>query len=243
MREIDEAVRQDDTVRFFQKYGITLGVLIAFVLAALLAWWWWDSSRTAQYETQSETLITALDDIDARNFDEAAETVDPLLEEGTIGARTSARFLQAANALEGGETTRAVELYAAIANDPETPDPLRDLAQVRQVATQFDTLEPEEVLARLGKLAVPGNAFFGSAGELVALAQLEAGNTREAGTLFKAIAQDETLPETLRNRSRQMAGLLGVDAIEDVEDLLDDQSSGLPVQSQGPPAPAPRPQQ
>ncbi len=233
MREIDEAVRQDDAARFFQKYGVTLGIIIAFVLAALLAWWWWDSSREAEFEAQSETLISGLDAIDARNFEQAGETVDPLIADGTAGARTSARFLQAATALENGETARAGELYAVIANDPDAPEPLRNLALVRQVSAQFDTLDPEQVITRLGDLAVPGNAFFGSAGELVAIAHLEAGNEEEAGTLFATIAKDETQPETLRSRARQMAGLLGVDAIVDVEQLLEREGVSAPASSAG----------
>ncbi|MGB3808421.1 MAG: tetratricopeptide repeat protein [Erythrobacter sp.] len=233
MREIDDAVRQDDATRFLQKYGVTLGVVIAFALAAMLAYWWYDSSVEAEYESQSETLIQALDNVGGRDFERASETVDPLLADGTSGARTSARFLQAAAAIEQGETARASELFATIVNDPDTPEPLRDLALVRQVSVQFDTLEPGEVISRLEGLAIPGNDFFGSAGELVAIAHLEAGNRREAGTLFAAIAKDEELPETLRSRARQMAGLLGVDAIEDVEQLLEQQQVAAPTVPQG----------
>ena len=36
------------------------------------------------------------------------------------------------------------------------------------------------------------------------------------------IAKDEEVPESLRSRARQMAGLLGVDAIEDVDQVLDE---------------------
>ena len=35
MREIDEAVRQDDTKEFFQKYGVPLGLAISLLLASL----------------------------------------------------------------------------------------------------------------------------------------------------------------------------------------------------------------
>jgi len=84
-------------------------------------------------------------------------------------------------------------------------------------------LKPADVIARIGDLAKPGNAYFGAAGEMVAMAQLEAGNRAEAGKLFAAMAKDEELPETLRSRSRQMAGLLGVDAIVDVKKLLEDE--------------------
>ena len=223
MREIDEAERQDDALEFFQKYGVTLGVTISVLLAGMFGYWWWDSTNEATLERQSETIVSALDSVDIEDFAGASDKVAPLIEEGTPGARTSARFLQAAAALEQDEPARAVELYAAVAADEEAPQPLRDLALIREVSTNFDDREPADVIAKLQDLAVPGNAFFGSAGELVAIAHLEAGNRDEAGMLFAEIARDEAQPETLRSRARQMAGLLGVDAIDDVEQLLEDE--------------------
>jgi hypothetical protein len=84
-------------------------------------------------------------------------------------------------------------------------------------------MKPADVIAQLGPLAKPGSAWFGSAGELVAMAHLESGNRAEAGKLFADIAKDEDQPETLRSRARQMAGLMGVDAVVDVDKLLKDQ--------------------
>ena len=37
----------------------------------------------------------------------------------------------------------------------------------------------------------------------------------EAGQLFAAIARDKKVPDTLRSRAQQMAGSLGVDAVQD----------------------------
>ena len=223
MREIDEAVRQDDAAEFFQKYGAALGGAFAVLLIGMLGFWWWDSTNEAKLESQSEAIISALDSVDALDFAGADEKVEPLIDEGSIGARTVARFLQASNALEQGETDRAVELYAAIVADPEAPGPLRDLALIREVSANFDEREPADIISRLEAMAVPDHAFFGSAGELVAIAHLEAGNRDEAGALFASMARDENLPETLRARARQMAGLLGVDAIDDVEQLLEEE--------------------
>jgi hypothetical protein len=225
MREIDEAVRQDDTVEFFQKYGTALGSAVALILVGMFGYWWWDSTSEAALEAESETVISALDSVEARDFASVDEKVAGLVDEGSIGARTMSRFLQAGAALEQGESDRAVELYAAVVADTEAPQALRDLALIREVSTNFDDRAPEDVIAKLEGLAVPGNAYFGSAGELVAIAHLEAGNREEAGALFSAISQDEELPRTLRNRTRQMAGLLGVDAIEDVEELLAEQGT------------------
>ncbi|WP_298302360.1 tetratricopeptide repeat protein [uncultured Erythrobacter sp.] len=225
MREIDEAVRQDDTVQFFQKYGVALGSGVALILAGMFGYWWWDSTSEAALEAESEVFVSALDSVEATDFAGAEEKVAELVDEGSIGARTVSRFLQAGAALEQGESDRAVELYAAVAADTDAPQALRDLALIREVSTNFDDREPQDVISKLEGLAVPGNAYFGSAGELVAIAHLEAGNREEAGALFSAISQDEAMPDTLRNRTRQMAGLLGVDAIEDVEELLEQQGT------------------
>ncbi|QFT77289.1 tetratricopeptide repeat protein [Erythrobacter sp. THAF29] len=223
MREIDEAVRQDDTAEFFKKYGVALGGGLALLLAAFGGYLIWDSYNEGKLEEQSEVLVRALDQSQAGDFAAASETAETLLESGEAGPRTSARFLQAAAALEQENTAKAVEMYAMIAADEDAPPALRDLARIREVATNFDDRDPADVIAKLEGLAVPGNAFFGSAGELVAIAHLEAGDRAQAGALFAAIAKDEEVPETLRSRARQMAGLLGVDAIEDVDQLLEDE--------------------
>ena len=77
-----------------------------------------------------------------------------------------------------------------------------------------------ETLVQPGDLAVPGKPWFGPAGELLGLAYLKQGNEKLAGPLFASIARDKDAPETLRRRARQMAGVLGVDAIDDPEKLL-----------------------
>lgn len=222
IREIDEAVRQDDTVQFLRRYGVALGVVIAAIVLGLGGYLIWNSQREGALEAESEALVSALDYARAEDYRSVDERVAPLLDSDTSGIRTSARFLKANAALEQGDTTVAVELFAQIADDEDAPGALRDLARVREVAANFDQREPADIVARLKDIAVPGNPLFGSAGELTAIAQLEAGNRDAAGALFAAIAKDEELPESLRARARQMAGLLGVDAIEDVEQLIEE---------------------
>ena len=223
MREIDEAVRQDDTAQFFKKFGVPLSGALALGLAAFGGYLAWDYNQEKTLEAQSERLVTALDYTEAGDFAQAEAAAAELFDAEQAGTRTAARFLQAGAALEQGNTAKAVELYAAVAADENAPPALRDLALIREVTTNFDDREPAEIIEKLKRLAVPGNAFFGSAAEMTAIAHLEAGNREAAGTLFGEIAKDEDQPETLRSRARQMAGLLGVDAIVDVEQLLEDE--------------------
>ena len=66
-------------------------------------------------------------------------------------------------------------------------------------------------------LAVAGDPWFGSAGEMTAIAYMKMSKPDLAGPIFAAMAKDKTVPQTIRSRARQMAGLLGIDAIEAIE--------------------------
>lgn len=224
IREIDEAVREDALFQFMRDHGLKVLGVIGLGIAGLGGYLVWDHFAEQKLEQQSETLIAALDAAAARDSKSAADKVAPLVAEGNSdGARAAARFLQAGAALEAGDTAKASGLYRAIADDASAPAALRDLARIRQVSLDYDKMKPADVIARLSGIAKPGNPYFGSAGELVAMAHAEAGNRAEAGKIFAAIAKDETQAETLRSRARQMAGLMGVDAIIDVKKLLKDE--------------------
>jgi hypothetical protein len=105
----------------------------------------------------------------------------------------------------------AIPGYARIAADDSLPKPYRDIATIRGTALDFDAMKPELVISRLEPLARKGEPWFGSAGELTALAMLKQGRRAEAAKLFLAIASDATVPDTLRGRAAQVAATLGAD--------------------------------
>ncbi|WP_067790500.1 tetratricopeptide repeat protein [Paraurantiacibacter namhicola] len=221
LREVDDAVRQDDAAQFAQKYGkIVIGVLVAGLLA-FAGFLYWQGQNEGAMEGNSEALIGALDELEAGNLATAKSELAALAD-GAPGPAAAAAMLQAGIAAQDGQPAQAAEMFAAVAADPETPKPLADLALIRSVAANYDAMDKAEVVTKLKPLAVPGNAYFGSAGELVAMAYLEQGKEDLAGPLFAQIAQDETVPASLRARARQMAGVLGYDAVEDVDSTLEE---------------------
>lgn len=227
IREIDEAVREDALMAFMRNHGVKVLGAVSLGVAALGGWLVWDHFAQQKLEQQSETLVTALDLAAQNDFESAAKGVEGLLADGnSAGAQAAARFIQAGAAIEAKDNAKASALYKAIAADTAAPPALRDLAKIRDVALNYDTMKPADVIAQLSPLAQAGSPWFGPAGELVAMAQIEAGNRAAAGKLFAEIAKDENQPEGLRSRARQMAGLLGVDAVVDVNQLLKDQGVG-----------------
>jgi hypothetical protein len=60
----------------------------------------------------------------------------------------------------------------------------------------------------LKPLAVPGNAWFGSAGEMSALAYARMDKPALAAKMFEDMAKDEQVPESIKARAKAMASSL-----------------------------------
>lgn len=237
LREVDDAVRKEQLDSAVQSYGWSIAGALALGLAGFGGWLYWSDRREGQIEQRSERLVSAFDRLEAGQIGQAGEDLLALSEEGSSATAISAKLARAGIALRDNRQAEAIELYESIAGDEDAPKPHRDLATIRAVAIQFDKLDPQKVIDRLKPLATPGNPWFGSAGELVAMAYMKQGKDELAGPLFAAIAKDEAVPQTLRSRTRQLAGLLGYDAVVDVDQTLAElrEAEGTP----GAPARAP----
>jgi hypothetical protein len=215
LREVDEALRQDEMTSAVKRYGLAIGTAVGVGLLALAGYLWWDGHTKQQAGERGEQMTLALDRIDGNQIAVGDALLIPLSKNPADGTRATAQLMRAGIALQQGRTDEAEKTYATVAADTGVPQPLRDLATVRKVAAGFDTLPPQQVVDQLKSFAIPGNPWFGSAGEMVGMAYLKLGKNDLAGPLFAAISKDKTVPESLRNRTRQLAGLLGVDAVED----------------------------
>jgi len=212
LREVDENLRRDQAQAFAKRYATMIGGAVLLLLAAIGGWLYWQDRQSKLAAADSETLSMALTDIEAKRTATVGPTLDTLANSPSEGIATEARLAQAAVALSGGNRASAIAIYRSVADDTGLAPPFRDLASLRLVSLEFDTIKPEAVIARLEPLAKPGNPWFGSAGELTAMAMLKQGRKAEAGRLFAAIAADNQVPDTIRSRAVQIAGTLGVDA-------------------------------
>ncbi|RJY08025.1 tetratricopeptide repeat protein [Aurantiacibacter aquimixticola] len=219
MREVDEAVRQDQATTFAKKYGVPLGIAIVLLLAAFGGYLFWQNQTESRLQGQSEGLVQALDELEAGNAG-IADTELSALTDGDDGAAAMATMMRAGIAAERGQADEAATLFNAVADNGELPAEIRDIAAIRAVTAQYDDLQPQAVIDRLGPLAQPDNPYYGSAGELVAHAYLALGQRDQAGPLLVAISKNENVPQSIRSRTRQLAGSIGFDAIEDVDAAL-----------------------
>ncbi|EQB09150.1 hypothetical protein L288_06435 [Sphingobium quisquiliarum P25] len=213
MREVDEAVRQDQLLSFWQRFGRWIVIAVVVGLAAFAGWLYWQHHSKTQSQAVSEEMdkvITAA----AGGGTPDAKQLEALTNASQPGFRASALLVKAGVASQKGDAKAAIAAYKAMVADSKLDKPYRDLALIRQTALEFEALKPQQVVDRLKPLAVEGAPWFGSAGEMVAIAYMKMRKPDLAGPMFAAMAKDDSVPQSIRSRARQMAGLLGVDAVE-----------------------------
>ncbi len=217
-REVDEELRRDQMKTYWERFGKLVIAGVVLLLALIGGFIWWQNQKEVKAGERSQTLVAAFDDVAAGRRAAALPKLDELAKSGSDGHRAAALITKADVAIESGDLKGAAATFKQIADDGGLAQPYRDLALVRMTAVELDTLPPQAVIDRLKGLAVAGNPWFGSAGEMVALSYLKLNKPQQAAGIFAAMAKDKKLPDTLRSRASQMAGSLGVDAVQDTAD-------------------------
>ncbi len=186
LREVDEELRRDQLASMWTRYGRWLIVAIIAGLAAFGGFLYWEYHRGEVAGAQGEKLQTVYDDLAARKIGTAEKELVELAGSDVAGYRAMALFTQADLLLQKEDLKGAAAKFAAVAGDASIGQPLRDLALIRQTSAEFDSLKPDVVVNRLRPLAVKGNPWFGSAGELVGVGLSPDEQARSRGTALRA---------------------------------------------------------
>jgi hypothetical protein len=214
-REVDEELRRAQLTGFMHRYGRWIGLAILVALVLVGGFLWWEYRQESRAGEQAEEFSAILDDLEAGQTSGADKKLDELATSGTEGYRAAALLTKADLAIEAGDDAGATALFKRVAENDDLAQPYRDLALIRQTALEYDKLAPAAVVQRLKPLAVKGNPWFGSAGEMVAIAYIRQRKPELAAPIFAEMAKDEQVPRSIRSRATQMAGALGIDAVQD----------------------------
>lgn len=233
LREVDDAVRQDRLLSLWHRYG---RLLIAAIIAGLVTfggYLFWQQRQVENSGVVAEKADKMLE-VAAGGGVPDAKLLAELSDASQPGYRASAALTKAAMAVQKGDLKLGAKLYGDIAANESLAQPYRDLALVRQVALAFDTMKPQDVVDRLKPLAIDGEPWFGSAGEMTAIAYMKMGKLDLAGATYAAIAKAKGVPPTIGSRARQMAGLLGVDAVGSLTETENPGTENAGAENPGP---------
>ena len=225
IREVDDEYRRDRMLSFWRRFGVGIATAVLAVVLLAGGFIYWQNSRHEQAGAQGEQLQDAYDALGVEQPAKATKPLTDLATSGRDGYRALALMTEADILLQKDDLKGAAAKFAAIANDEGSAKPFRDLALIRQTSAEFETLKPQVVIERMRPLAVTGNPWFGSAGEMMAIAEVRQNRADLAAALFDKIANDATVPQTIRQRAVQMAATLQADGGTDAASASKDQNT------------------
>lgn len=213
IREVDENLRRDQAEAVFKRYGTWIIAAAVLLLVAAGGFLFWKNQQVEQAAVNSEQFAAILTEVgEGKSSDDIARRLDVLASESNGSMSGTARLTRAALALQKSDRATAIAQYRGLMDDGDVPQTVRDTAAIRLTQLEFDSLQPKQVIERLAPLAVKDSAWYGSAGELTALALIKANRRREAASLLTGIAADKNVPASLRARAEQLAAGLSIPA-------------------------------
>ncbi len=214
IREVDDEVRREQAQKLARRYGVIVAVIVVLALLAFGGTLWWRAHQATLAGERGDQFVAAMASLSAGKEDDARKQLDTLAGTGTKGYAPLARMLEADMLVRDRKESQAADAFLKISQDTSAPQPLRDVALLRATTLQFDTIPPQQVIDRMKPLAVTGNPWFGSAGEMTGLAYLKLNQPKQAGAMFVAMTKDKAVPASLRSRAAQLAADLGLEAVQ-----------------------------
>lgn len=208
VREVDEAVRQEELKRLWDRYGLVIllgAVLIVGGVASYKGWVYWQAQRAANAGARFVGALTLVED--GKSADAIAAFTE-LAADGPAGYRILSRFQMAAAEAKAGRLDKAVTTYDELASSFETDDILKDFARVQAAALLVDTVGLQAMKDRIGALADNVGPWRHSAREYLGLTAYREGNYAEAEDYFTRSLVDPGIPPNMRRRAEMMLALV-----------------------------------
>jgi len=206
-REVDEELRVDRLQALWRRWR---WAVIAVALALVLG-----TATSVGWDAWRERVRQA----DARAFDDAlqseggavatADALAAMAADAATGYRAVARLTAAQLYASAEQPDRSQDMLAAVAADDGVPARYRDLARLYAIAADFDAQSPDAIIAELQPLTGAGEPWRHSARELIAAAQLAAGDEAAARGTLQELVDAADVPSALRGRVRELLAALG----------------------------------
>lgn len=199
--EIEEDLRRERLRRLWDRFGgfiIALVVLIVVGAGGWSGYVYWQNQRA---EEAGNAFLQASVLMEEGKYAEAEAAFNALAQDAPAGYRTIAR-LRAANAAAAQNPAAGIKALDALAADTRVDPLVRDMAALRAALLMVDTASLPEVRSRVeGLISVPSGPVRNSAREVLALAQIRAGESAEANKTAMAIIEDVEATPGLRSRA------------------------------------------
>lgn len=187
VREVDEAVRQEQLKKLWNKYGLIVVIAAIAIIVGVAGYRGWEYWKTRQAADAGARFTGALQLLEEGQTQDGLAALQELAQGGPSGYQVLSRFKLAAADVDAGDRAKAVAAYEALAKDSSVSPILQGYATIRAATLRVDEADKAEMTTRVGALASGNGPWRHSARELLGLAAYKAGDAAEAEKYFSEI--------------------------------------------------------
>lgn len=207
LREVNEAVRQEELKRFWNRYGLFIMAGAVIIIAGVAGYKGWNYWQAKQAQSTGSRFIGALILEEDGKPQDAKSAFEDIAANGPQGYRVLSRFQLAAAEAKDGDRKKAVEAYEALAADSSLGAMLQDYAKIRAATLLVDDAPFDDMKKRVDALAEGDGPWRNSARELLGLSAYRNNNVSEAERYFQRIMVDPEATQNMRRRAQMMLAL------------------------------------
>lgn len=205
-REVDEDLRREKAEALWKKYGSYVLIVVLAIVLGTAGRVGWKNYREAQLAETATRYQAVLEQAARDPGNAAAQALQAAQGELGEGYGRLSQLHQAAELSRAGDLAGAIAVYDRLAasNDPT----LAGLASLLAGAKLIEAGERDQARGRLTSLVDARSPWRFTAGELLAVIDLEEGKREAARDKYQALSEDAEAPANLRARAAQMVRIL-----------------------------------
>lgn len=203
--EVTEEVRRDHLFQLMRKYG-WIAVAIVLLIVGSAAYIEWQKSRDAKAAQAAGDAILAA--VESNQADQRVADLQKIVVVSPEG-QAVVSLITANEAINAGDTETALKALNALATDASLPLEMQQLASLRALMAQHESLSIDERKAGYQALSSPGAPYRLLAEEQLALIAIEEGQISNALERLEVIRADAETSQGLRGRATELIVALG----------------------------------
>jgi hypothetical protein len=209
IREVDEAVRQDQWLKLWKRYGNYVAAAALAVVIGTVAGAGWRAWQANERLEEARRYAAAQQLLREDKPAEAAAAFAALAEDAGSGYRVLARLRAAEAQAAAGDPAAATATLEQLATNDDADPVYRSLGELLAAQRAFAEAQPTAVVSELEPLVGINDPWRYSALELRALAQMQSGDTVGARQTLDDLLADPMTPPQLGRRAAELLAFLG----------------------------------
>ena len=209
-KEVSEELRAERTLTALKRYGGLLFTVGILMVAAVAGYQYWQSTIQDKQVESSRQYSNAVSLLQEGKTKEAIAAFALVGREGSSGFAAMARLREGTLRARQGDAKGAIAAYRRLAGNEDAPKSLRQIAVLVWAYHGLDAgAAPAAMIGRLTPLTGAQVPWRFLALELTAYYHEKSGKRAAARQIFERLAKDNSAPESMRSRARDMLILLG----------------------------------